>query len=323
MNRAKDLKERHRSKLTTTKAMQTSNIVTNPSKIWRKSFGSLTELVTQAMEPADEIPDMYRKSRNNEADDKWAGGSFEDAVQMATYGWSDGFKKILDLTKEHKKIFDDVFPRQDLAKVVIRDVEGEMVDIGLAVQGIPESMITTTEDITTKIIPGNKLQRIFYQNSFSCNIQPQTVFNYGAMVCCLVNSMEGHGFRTEIVARSLVATTYQGGDKIPLSIYDCRIKKFEDSPDYNNLAHVFASASYLRRLIFALQEQESKEYHGLFGVPDRGYGYPCNYKEDLVEATDIYIPYIESNLDFATIAQGFRQIIDVHFKEQRVKEEGQ
>jgi len=283
-------------------------------KLWHRKFPSLTALANKACESSDSMPDMYRSSRKHSTD-AWAGGNFEEAVKMTSYGWSEGFKAITELTKEHRRMFDDLFPRQDLAKQITYDVEGETIDVGLAVQGVPESMLTTQEDPTSKVVAGNKMQRIIFANSVSCCIDKQTIFNYGAIICCLVNAMEGHGFRTEIINRNPITEKWSESERPEyLCVYDTICKTFDESPDYNKLAFTLASAMMLRRFVFALQEQEDKDFLRIFRV-NSGNGYPCNYKDDLVEATDIYIPYIHQNLPFQTIAADFRQLLEIHFKE--------
>lgn len=297
--------------------MQIPNLITSPpAKLYHKTFKSLTDLLKQASEPAEYLADMYRVSRSADKDG-WSGGSFEKTVELATYGWEEGFQTITELTKKHRHIFDDLLPKQDYAKQVILEVEGEAVDVGLAVQGVPECMLTTVEDSTTKIIPGNKLQRIFYQNSFNSFITKETVFNYGAVICCLINCMELHGFRTEVIVKTVALDPNSSGvtNTNGLFLVDTTVKEFEESPDYNKLAFAIASAAYHRRLIFALEEQQNQEFLKIFGIPNGGYGRPANYKADLVTATDIYIPYIQQNLNFDTIVKNFRQLLEIHFKE--------
>lgn len=293
-------------------------------KIHKHNYSSLSELMEKGAEPADHMSDMERSSRRFDRD-SWAATSWPEAVQFATYGWEEGFKEITELTKKHKHIFDDLFPKQDFAKQIIMEVEGESPDVGLALQGVPESMVTFREEETSKIIPGNKLQRVIYQNSFSACIDKKTCFNYGAMICCMINAMELHGFRTEIICRSSVSSSSYNQIS-ELATYDTVIKKFDQSPDYNTLAFCLASAAYLRRAIFAVHEQHSPEFLSLFSIkPDMGYGYPKEYKDDLVEATDIYIPYIKDNNNFETIAMNFRSLVEEHFREstkQKQQEQG-
>lgn len=299
----------------------THNLVKEPpiQNYYHRKFSSLSKFIERASEPSEVFPDMYRSSRQHSLDN-WSGGSFENAVEQATYGWSEGFKVIMEITKLNKNIFDDLLPKQDYLKQVTLDVEGESVDVGLAVQGIPENMITTIEDTTNKVVvTGNKLQRIIYQNSFSSGINKQTVFNYGAVICLLINSLELHGFRTEVICRSVGINTSLASEHSALSVYDTIIKNFEESPDYNKLAFCLASSMYTRRLEFGIQETEDKTYSEIFKV-NKSNGYPCNYKADLVEQTDIYIPYIVSNVPFQTIVQNFRQLIEIHFKEVEQKD---
>jgi hypothetical protein len=290
--------------------------MSNNNEVIHHKFSSLAKLVEAAKQDAEHVPDMYRSSRE-ERHDNWSGGTFLTALEQATFGWPEGLKEIRRRAKDYAHIFDDQLPKQDLQKHTIMDVTGESVDIGMMLQGIPENMITYIEQETdSKLITGNKLQRIVYSSAFSCGIDKETVFNYGAMILTLVNAMEGHGFRTEIVCRtsekpviSSVKSNY---------IVDNVIKTFDESPDMDKLAFCFASSMYFRRLYFSIIEQEPSiatlQAYGV-GQHGGGYGIPSNYKNDLVLATDIFIPKLEANIPFDTIANNFKQLVNLHFKQ--------
>src|SRR5438552_4196638 len=171
------------------------------NKIIRK-FINLDKFLLQARDGQSPLKFSQRSSRNITMKD-WSGSKdFEEAFNLAFNGWNEGLQELRAKIKNYRNSFIDLLPKQDFAQDLNFGLEGEAVDVGRALEGIPESMIKFEDSERNLIKPGNKMQRIIIQNSAACNILPEVIMNRGALIVELIEAMELHGFRTELILRS-------------------------------------------------------------------------------------------------------------------------
>lgn len=286
-------------------------LYTKDKDLIKISFNSFGELVETAVKGESLVPEMSRSSRTQGNKQFYGTDSFQDAVELATFGWPDGFRQIREFTKRYEDIFAQYFPRQDLSQEIKFDLSGEMVDIGRAVSGEPENMIQFHKSEDSLLTHGNKIQRIYVITSYHCGISTPTVFTYGALTTALIHSMELHGFKTELISRQCVR-----GDNHDINlIIDCTIKKLSDPLDIDQIGFVFAHAGFLRRIGFSIFEQVKTlpDLQKLGVYPNNGYGYPINYWKDIKEE--------ENNLCFSKIDDNYdlNKFLEIFCAEIKVK----
>jgi len=288
--------------------------------ILNRNFRNLDETLLKAKDGTSSLRFENRSSRNIK-NSEWFGGTkdFEEAFELASSGWSEGLKEIKERVKKHRRIFDDFLPRQDFASEVAFSTEGEAVDVARAIEGIPESMIKYEPSESSIIKPGNKMQRIIVNISVHCEISQEAVFNRGALLINLIDALELHGFRTELVVVEPTAKTsskiYGRDVNFRVLQQNIVIKQFTESPDFSKFAFVFAHVAMLRRIIFSLMEQEEdailREFH--IGNNYGSYGYPCDVEEKYLSSDNIYFGYLQENYNFATLLDIIVKKVKKHF----------
>lgn len=257
--------------------------------------------------------------RDNGYEESWHGTkTFEEAMQLAYYGWPEGLKIIHENFSKYRNVFEDLLPQQDVRKEMYHDTHGEDIDIVRAIEGIPENMLSYHDsEEQIKVISGNKLQRIVVQCVYNSGITPETIALNGALLTILAEQYNIHGFRSELIYRQSVSQGYgsSGDGKSKLLNIDITIKRFDESSDFNKIAFMLTHPSMLRRVIFALEEAEPLALRLEFGFTSvGGYGKCEDYKEDtLVDPNTLYIPQINSNMPLATMVQHYRNLVANHF----------
>ena len=301
------------------------NIVTAKNgqqfKKYTINFSSLTEMVNQVKNGQYNVEEYKRASIRTGADQKeWCGtSSMEEYLQQFKIGWPEGLSTISKLVKEYKDLFTSYFPQQDYSKEAVFDVTGEGIDIDRAVKGEPEDMIRYVE--SNKIEAGTKFQRIIVNASASCFFSLETIFIRGALIVSLINALESYGYRVELIARAVLSDVWgEPWNRGNLTVIDTVIKQFDESPDMDKISLCFAHPSYLRRFIFAVLEQTTKEMIDKFGFYSAGgYAYPNEYKEGMLD-TDLYFPRPMDNEKLPAQLEWFKKAIATHFGETTITE---
>ena len=283
-------------------------------------YDSLPELLEAAKLPPHPEYEGQPSSKNTSFDYyKWTQTkNFQEAINLATYGWPKGLKAVYKLASKYKEVFQDLLPKQDHATEQTYDIEGEFVDIGRYIQGDPECMVKFIPS-NDKVKQGNKLQRIVVNGSFSSMINPESLFIHSALIINLSDAIEMCGFKTEIVMINLLANEYCGS---ALLVYQTTLKQFEDFPDFTKIAFCLCHPSMFRRIILSLMEQEDNDTRrNLYITPDGFYGYPVQIPSQLLTTNDLHIPQLTSNIsNIDQKIQEFKQIIQQHFGEQVITE---
>lgn len=241
--------------------------------------------------------------------------NFEEAISIAESGWKKGKDIISKLTKEHENSFIKLFPKQDFDIQLQPSESGEIVNVNAAIQNLPESMFHFYQDEEKlKKLQCGKMQRIIVCIACSANIDSDTIFNRGAIISSMINIMELYGFRTEL-------WIYHGAisfNRIDTIEHFTKIKSFDKDLDLGLLAFTTTHPSYLRRLIFALDEQENDEV--IKSICKMGYGYPINLSDnkiknfggDLVYG-NIYFEKLDYNKKFVDLLKDTKTKIEEHF----------
>jgi len=256
--------------------------------------------------------EKFGNSSRDDERQQWSGTkTFDEAFNLAYTGWKDGLDIIHKNFTKYRHIFEDLLPQQDVTKQMEHDTSGEVVDVGRVLEGIPENMLTFKENTEqVKVISGNKLQRIIFNATYSCAIEPAVIALNGSLLTLLVEQFELHGFRTELIYREAIEG--ERGEKL---ITDIPIKQFDESPDFNKIAFMLAHPSMLRRITFSLQENLPTTLRKTFRIYDGGgYGQCIDYNNDLLlDKNNLYVPSLKANYETEQCVQLYRNLICNHF----------
>ena len=277
------------------------------NQIYRK-FKNFDEVLYQVKNGKTDAKFIERSSRDIERPDWHGTKDFHEAYDIAYFGWKKGLEELKEKVKKYRNSFIELLPKQDFSQEMNYGLEGEAVDIGRALEGIPESMIKFEPSEKSLIKVGNKMQRIILQGTVNCSILPEVIMNRGALITELIEAMELHGFRKELIYRNDVCR-----DRLKYRI-EFPIKLFEESPDYSKISFILAHPSMLRRIVFSLQELENIQLRNTFGfMSGYGYGACIDSEKDDIGPNDMYFGQVATNYDLATLVKIIREKIAVHF----------
>jgi hypothetical protein len=286
-------------------------------KMYIREYKNLGEVLGVIENSKSDCPKSVRASIQGDNDFTQT-ESLEHAIKLARRGWPTGLGTIHKLYKQYEKIFADYFPEQDYSQEVKHVVTGEVVDMDKYLIGDPEHMMRYEEN-TLATRAGTKLQRVIFQSAYNCNILPQTVFIRGALAVALVGALESSGFRTELIARFVISDGNYNSQN--LIVVDIPIKAFDESPDFDRVAFIFAHPSMLRRLCFGIYEEEKQNIRTMFGIANGGgYGRAVNYKGRTTELNDLYFPLVTANDDLNKMVKDFCDVIKSRFGEEFLSE---
>lgn len=204
-----------------------------------------------------------------ETDYSWdAGATLPDAAELATLGWADGARQAkgmldkVELTLPHETVTP--------YSVTYQDVQGAYVDIGLAMQGIPECMVDFREDTRRE-----RFIDIYVAGNYAGGRGTDEIMRRGIAIAALVDALESRGVRCGVTVVTSNRTSAKG--KRGLWRLDVCLKRPNDALNLDTLVFALGHPAYARRLVFAVKEREPKAtelgFHG--GAPYFGnYGIP-------------------------------------------------
>lgn len=201
--------------------------------------------------------------------------SFQEAMELARYGWHDGLEKVKELKKIDFPIKDSLSQNYEIETRY--NVAGGAVNIGRYLSGIPDCMrhmhIQSGHSLPSRI------QKIFVIGDYHKGISAQKVIKHGYEVYQIVQALEMVNIQTEIV---LVFSTCKNKAllKSECEFYETYIK-IKDSMDIiypEKLLFCVAHPSMFRRLVFSEWERNPgsirRKFHfyGNCVKKDEGYG---------------------------------------------------
>lgn len=231
-----------------------------------RRFDSIHKFVNHACENPDKSAASHTGHRS------WCGtASFEEAVEFAKFGgWEPDYAPTL------RKGFDNLVPK--LRQLVDHELErrmntsGDEVNVGLFVEGEPDHMIdwVPNEDMVTK-----RAVCLIIGHSVSGGCSAKDIFVRGQAVIGLVRALALFGFELEIWSEETVSAFYGGDDGANKYATLVRLHAAGEIMDESAVEFAIGNPSWLRRLLFASQENESAEIRRTFGFGGEfggGYG---------------------------------------------------
>jgi hypothetical protein len=241
----------------------------------------MTDYIYHAPSWDDLLHDMRNKPTNpkwrkcysklNELGADWYGtASFDEAVSLAEQGVPALREQLFAAVIRQKM---EAAPVWDTAPV------GVFPCIPAYAAGIAEDMFMPNDDGMTSAKP---IVRLYMNVSAGAHTSVEQIINRGAAIVNLIDTIEGDGLRrVELVA----VCNSRNGESSGRNLFSIVVKRSDEHLDWGRVSFALAHPSFLRRLMFRVQEITSTAY-------DESYGMPTDYKDAYPDA-DVFIPSIK------------------------------
>lgn len=197
--------------------------------------------------------------------------SFQDAMNLARYGWTGGLKRLEQLKQTDLPINETIKQTYELRTQY--GIAGGAVNIGRYLAGMPDCMRRV--NISNMHCLPSRIQKIFINCCAARDISADEILKRGYMIYQLIESMEMANIQTEITIAFPVNKRNMYHEK-DYDFYETYIK-IKDATDViypEKLLFCLAHPSMLRRLVFSEFERNSYwvrdkfHFHGI----RNGYG---------------------------------------------------
>ena len=241
----------------------------------------MTDYIYHAPSWDDFIHDMRNKptspkwrkcySKLNDMGADWYGSaSFDEAVSLAEQGVPALREQLFAAVVRQKM---ETAPVWETAPV------GVFPCIPAYAAGIAEDMFMPNDDGMTSPKP---VVRLYMNVSAGAHTTPEQIINRGAAIVNLIDTIEGDGLRrVELVA----VCNSRNAESKGRNLFSVVVKRSDEHLDWGRVSFALAHPSFLRRLMFRVQEIVSTAY-------DESYGMPTDYKDAYPDA-DAFIPSIK------------------------------
>ena len=197
--------------------------------------------------------------------------NYEDAYDLAKYGWLEGIEHMqdaLDLINANIRLDTDNFQRYDVA--------GDYPNVPLAAAGEVFSMAVIDRESTRR----KRIISLEIIGSYSTYVDAEDILEWGACVVACVDYLENQGHSVEV---KLIDETTSRHTSIPAMLgyslrednrkavrFSAGLKQAGESVDLASLAFWIAHPSSLRRIFFSAMERlDIEEYFADgYGVPN-------------------------------------------------------
>lgn len=245
----------------------------NYKKVVTEHFDSIGQFLSQI----DSRPenDSFKNGRwlaSKKNDTTFCGtASYEEAVQLARYGWTD----VLPRIKEKFNASVKSNTNGEIAKRrVYNHVVGYAPNVPNAILGLPQSMINQ-DKVPQKV----KTVSIVYAPTGLADVSTDTFINAGVVVLNIVNQLELNGVRVQLMIACKDSEKYGVFTNCTVTV-----KGYREQLDLKMIAFPIANPSMLRRLGFRWIETSPDIKSGEM---DNGYGCTVSnekgHKDDLIK----------------------------------------
>lgn len=208
--------------------------------------------------------------------DWYGGATFEQAIEMAKYGWPEGAQRVKELSNKLYDKVSSLIPKQE----VVFSVEGNEYDTDAYLAGIPECWSYMDEHIVEGV--GHKDLKLYFNTTTSAGVNAKIMQAKGACITALVDLLERAGNRVEVWLGS-PNQAYSAGK----FIWQTCVKQAGELMDVDKMAFAISHPSSFRRLFFAAYEGNERF------IKDCSSGYGMCVEAPKQLQGDIYIPSSE------------------------------
>ncbi|KPK37451.1 MAG: hypothetical protein AMJ65_14545 [Phycisphaerae bacterium SG8_4] len=220
----------------------------------------------EALVAAGKLPSSWsgRDSRTGTLDFTGT-ASWEEACDRATNGWPEGLAKMAGVLEQAQAST----TATGAAPSMMLDVAGAFPHAAIAASGDAFCMVSPLP-VSERARP---VLRLATSTALPATFEPHEVFNYGAGLVAMIDSLEQAGFSVEL--SSLRCNDSFGGKASSRLTIQTLLKPAGEPLELERLAFCLASASFNRRLHFAVVEAlcPAELWQGSYGMaatPVRG-----------------------------------------------------
>lgn len=247
--------------------------------------------------------------------------SFQEAMQLARYGWPEGLRRLKDiepidlqLTKITQQSY-DIESRYDVA--------GGSVNIGRYLSYAPDCMrrMAPTRNHT---LP-SRIQKVMILGDYDGNVHPNDVLRHGYMVYQIIDALEQANIQTDITIAfsSNKNRMYELHDYHFYETY-IRIKEPADIIYPEKLLFCLAHPSMFRRLVFSEREKNPwsvRDFFHFYQTYPGEHGYGCHIPEWLppqhMLLDTLLIPNISNTTDTTQLISTVQNMIMSQYENAR------
>lgn len=233
------------------------------AKVYRIAFDSLEACAQRARFGTTDMPEGCRTSRSTYDESWYLTKDIDEAFSWATDGWPEAtllFNKYKHLVPHG--LLDKLLPAEEIGSKWEHAVSGGFIDMSVAAQDIgPLHFITEVED-DNEIRRGKNVQRIFVNAMQSHQTCTEAIMTRGILAFAVVDHLETLGYSIELNVES----TIKGCSSDLFLTIVTKLKGFGESNNINRCLFALAHPSYLRRLIFGVQETISRDLRKKFYI---------------------------------------------------------
>lgn len=198
--------------------------------------------------------------------DRWAGGSWDFAIDAATSGWGGWSVDNLEIPS-----FPAVPKRQ---KRRVRSPYGPEVDPVRYGLGDPECCFTYRVKRRRVV----NVVKINFNLSASCKISSDAMLRRGRAVVSLVEALFMRGINVEVVVSSVLTDRPARAGLFNTAYIEVPVRSASDPVDRDRMYYMLGHPSAFRRLMFSTLENMDSvwdRFRDVFGINNGGnYGYP-------------------------------------------------
>lgn len=191
--------------------------------------------------------------------------SFREAYELAVEGWVDGISHINEYVRK-SELYDKA--KKSNCIDLVNSHHGSYIDIGRHLSGDPEDMIRIVNQYQFKSVD------IIVDCAASWVEDWDHFYNFGSKVISIIDFYESNNIRTRITSRQITSTDFT---EYSISVIDVTVKDHGQFVDMNRLAFVLCHPSFLRRILFSVEERHPENIIKNFGYYEGGgYGIPVS-----------------------------------------------
>lgn len=231
-------------------------------------FHSLEEVLDYtSKEPRIPVDACHSRKEDTTGVGSWHGtANFEEAVGLGRHGWSAVRPSIDGLLSD----IDGKIRALTIDKpIMFHDVAGAFVDMGAYMSGEPECMI----DVRQETVPATgRIVRLLVNGSASWSVDEASIRARGAAICALIDAMSRQQLALEVwVEVSVKPKTPARGKNAGVAPKDrlstvVRVKAAADPLDIDMLMFPIGHPSFLRRIVFDIEERYPDAIRKKFGI---------------------------------------------------------
>lgn len=253
--------------------------------------------------------------------------TFQDAVNLARYGWAEGVSKIQQFEKLDLPTHETFMQNYDIQTEY--SVAGGSVNIGRYLSGMPDCM-RHMHTLNHHALP-SRVQKIMIIGNSSCHASADEILKHGYKIYQIIEALEMANIQTDITLAYSAKNYnteqisddcfYETSDNCFYETY-IKIKKAEDVLYPEKILFCVAHPAMFRRLVFSENERNSFDIRMTYKFyEDDGYGYGLydpNWRPpiDMMKGA-LLITSVEDKVGFSWFMEDFRHLIKSQYEKIR------